>query len=91
MPFELFMLLFFAAGSLVTFLLYGADKAKARRGAWRISEKALLSAGFFTGAAGALLAMRLFHHKTRHRYFYVINIAGFLWQAGLLLYLFVLR
>ena len=37
------MIVFIAALALmsfVTFILYGADKSKAKRGAWRISEKA---------------------------------------------------
>ena len=31
------------AMNIFTFSLYGADKRKARRGAWRISEKTLLT------------------------------------------------
>ena len=82
------LLLLFAAGSLVAFLLYGIDKSRARRGAWRISERALLLTGLLVGAPGALLGMRLFRHKTRHTYFYVVNGLGLLWQLGaLLLYL----
>ena len=79
------LLALFALGNLLTFLLYGIDKQRARRGAWRISEKTLLLAGLVVGAPGALLAMRLFHHKTRHRYFYVINLAGLVWQVGLII------
>ena len=37
----------FAALSLVAFALYGADKHRARRGAWRIPEKVLLGFSFF--------------------------------------------
>ena len=80
-------LLFFAAISLLAFILYGIDKQKARRGLWRISEKTLLLTSFLGGAAGGLLAMQLFRHKTRHPYFYAVNILGLIWQIGLLLYL----
>lgn len=49
----------------VTFSAYALDKAKARMGAWRISESVLLGLALIGGAAGALLAMFIFHHKTR--------------------------
>lgn len=67
--------------NLATMLLYGADKAKAKRGTWRISEKILLGAGVCGGAPGALVAMHLFHHKTRHWYFYAVNLTVLLVQA----------
>lgn len=47
--------LYLVAANVVTFLLYGLDKARARRGAWRISERTLLTAAFAGGCAGALL------------------------------------
>ncbi len=84
------LLIYFALASLVAFLLYVIDKSKARRGAWRISEKTLLLAGFVGGAVGALLAMQLVRHKTKHFYFYLVNILGLLWQGGLLVYLLFL-
>ena len=59
--------------NLLAFALYGIDKAKAKRHAWRISEKILLGTGLLGGALGALLGMKLFHHKTRHWYFIAIN------------------
>ncbi|MBO5649075.1 MAG: DUF1294 domain-containing protein [Clostridia bacterium] len=58
--------------SLITFCLYGIDKYKAKRGAWRISEKALLLCALFFGGIGAFLGMRLFRHKTRHWYFRIL-------------------
>ncbi len=78
---------FLAVLSMFAGILYAADKHRAVRGTWRISEKALLAVGFFGGASGALLAMRLCRHKTRHLSFWIVNTLGFLWQAGLLLYL----
>ena len=55
--------------NLAAFALYGVDKARARRGAWRIRESTLLGAAARFGALGALLGMQLFRHKTRHRAF----------------------
>ena len=77
---------YLAAANVITALLYGADKAKARRGAWRIPERVLLGCGICGGARGALLGMRLFHHKTPHWYFTAINTAALLAWAALLAY-----
>lgn len=77
---------YLAAANVIMALLYGADKAKARRGAWRIPERVLLGCGICGGALGALLGMRLFHHKTRHWYFTAINTAALLAWAALLAY-----
>ena len=58
--------------SFISFCLYGIDKWKAKRGSWRISEKALLLSAFFFGGVGAFLGMRIFRHKTKHWYFAVV-------------------
>ena len=50
-------------------VLYKVDKERSKRGVWRVKESALLIIALLGGAAGALLAMNLFHHKTRHWYF----------------------
>ncbi len=62
--------------SLITFFAYGIDKLKAKKGAWRISEKTLLLLGALGGALGGLLGMKAFRHKTKHRYFWAINYAA---------------
>lgn len=87
-PLHIF-LIYAGVASLVAFVLYGIDKGKAKRGAWRISEKALLLSGFLGGAVGALLAMQLFRHKTKHFYFYVVNVLGLAWQVALAVFLFL--
>ena len=51
--------------NLLAFSFYGADKSKARRGAWRIPEKVLLGLAFAGGGTGSLLGMLVFHHKTK--------------------------
>ncbi len=55
--------------NIAAFIVYGVDKAKARRGQWRISEQTLLALAALGGACGAWLGMRAFHHKTKHRKF----------------------
>ena len=70
--------------NIAAFALFGADKRKARRGDWRISEKALFLSAVLGGSLGALIGMRLFHHKTKHWYFvigipaiFVLQIIGY--------------
>lgn len=81
---------FFALMSLITLVLYKIDKVKAEKGKWRTKEATLLGFGFFGGAAGALAGMKLFRHKTKHWYFWVVNFAGLVWQLALLGFLAVL-
>lgn len=56
---------------MITFIFYAADKAKAKKGEWRISEATLITLSFIGGSAGALTAMRILHHKTRNIKFYI--------------------
>ena len=62
--------------NLIIFLIYGIDKFKARRDAWRIPEKYLLSFAFLCGGFGAWLAGVTFHHKTRKWYFKTVWFLG---------------
>ncbi|MBO5736652.1 MAG: DUF1294 domain-containing protein [Clostridia bacterium] len=77
--------------SFLAFLIYGIDKRRAVEGKWRIPEKVLLSFSFFGGAIGGYLGMKAFRHKTKHWYFYAINILGLAWQVGLLVYIIILE
>lgn len=61
--------IYLAAVNITAFILYGADKKKAKRGQWRIPEKTLLGIAVIGGSAGAILGMFLFRHKTKHWYF----------------------
>ena len=63
------LLVWLAAVNVVTFAVYGIDKAKAKRGAWRVPERTLFLLPLLGGSLGALLGMRVFHHKTKHWYF----------------------
>lgn len=60
---------YLAVINLAMFIVYGADKRRARKGKWRVPEKTLFLLPLLGGSAGALLGMRVFHHKTRHWYF----------------------
>ena len=55
--------------NVVTFLVYGIDKWKAKQGSWRISEATLLMLAVIGGSIGALLGMKVWRHKTQHKKF----------------------
>lgn len=55
--------------NIAAFALFGLDKARAKRGAWRIPEKTLFLSAVLGGGAGALAGMYAFRHKTRHKSF----------------------
>ena len=55
--------------NLITFITYGIDKLKAKRGKSRISERVLLTMAAIGGSLGALVAMQVFRHKTQHAKF----------------------
>ncbi len=57
--------------NVVAFSVYGADKRRARKDRWRVPEKTLFLLALIGGSLGALLGMKVFHHKTKHWYFRV--------------------
>ena len=73
--------------SLILFILMGADKRKARKGAWRVPERTLFLFAFFGGAIGGLAGMYTFRHKTKHWYFVLGFWAFALAQIALVLWL----
>ena len=63
------ILIYLVAVNLLTFFLFGIDKWKAQRNKWRIQESTLMWLSVFGGSIGALLGMRVWHHKTLHKKF----------------------
>ena len=55
--------------NIVTFLVYGIDKIKAKQKIRRIREASLLVLAVLGGSIGALLGMYVWHHKTMHKKF----------------------
>lgn len=68
-------MLAYAIGSAVCFVMYGLDKRAAKREHRRTPEATLHIAELLFGWPGALVAQRVFHHKTRKRSFLVITWA----------------
>ena len=84
--------------NLITFFVFGIDKWKARRkrtheSTRRVPEKTLFLLSILGGSVGALLGMKVFHHKTLHKSFrygipailalqILIPLALLLWRRG---------
>ena len=66
---EQLILIYLAVINVVTFIMYGIDKWKAKRSKWRIREAALLGLAVLGGSIGAWLGMKVWHHKTMHKKF----------------------
>ena len=77
--------------NVLTFIVYGVDKWKARRGRWRVPEATLLGLTALGGSVGAWLAMQLFRHKTQKKKFrYGVPVILVLQLVALLLFLSML-
>jgi len=83
----LILLIVIAVMSIITLILYAADKAKAKSKQWRTPEKTLLLCGVFGGALGALLGMKICRHKTKHWYFWAVNLLSLAVHIAAIIYL----
>ena len=63
------MLIYLSLINVTGFFLMWADKKRAKKGAWRISEKTLFGCALLGGSLGTTVGMHVFHHKTKHWYF----------------------
>lgn len=86
-----YLLIYLALINLVTLIVYGADKRKAKKGKWRVPEKTLFLLAIIGGSVGALAGMYLFHHKTKHWYFKWGIPAILLLQIALAVYIIYFR
>lgn len=78
---------FYAVLTLVTFLVWGFDKHRAKMNLWRVPERTLFTLAFGGGAFGALAGMYLFHHKTRKPHFWILIALACLTHAGIIIWL----
>lgn len=61
--------LYLAIINIAAFAMFGTDKAAARKNRRRIPEKRLFLVSAAGGSLGALIGMRVWHHKTKHASF----------------------
>jgi uncharacterized membrane protein YsdA (DUF1294 family) len=67
----------------------GIDKAKAKKGAWRVPEKTLFLFPLLGGGLGSWIGMYTFHHKTKHWYFVIGIPAIFFIELGIATYILI--
>ncbi|MBQ9888857.1 MAG: DUF1294 domain-containing protein [Bacteroidales bacterium] len=75
--------------NLLTFIIFGVDKRKARKRKWRISEETLIWLSIIGGSIGALVGMSFSRHKTQKRKFILGIPAILLVQVVLFCYFFL--
>ena len=81
-----YLLIYYLVASTFAFFMYGIDKRKAIKNKYRISEKSLLTISAFGGALGSLIAMHIFHHKTKHAKFLILNPLFLCMHIGIIVY-----
>lgn len=69
MTMRLLIACYLVAINVVTFVMYGIDKWKAKHNKWRIPEATLLGLAVVGGSVGAWSGMKVWHHKTMHKKF----------------------
>lgn len=75
--------------NLLAFAAFGRDKCRARQDRRRTPERRLLLYAALGGALGALVGMRVFHHKTRKLRFRLLVPLFLLLHLGLAVLLYV--
>jgi uncharacterized membrane protein YsdA (DUF1294 family) len=72
------------------FFIMGADKKRAKKNLYRISESTLWNVAFLGGAIGATAGMKHYRHKTKHAQFkYGLPLLAVI-EAGIFVYIFKL-
>lgn len=66
---RMMLIYYLLAVNVLTFIIYGVDKWKARSGRWRVPEATLMGLAALGGSVGAWMAMQLFRHKTQKKKF----------------------
>ncbi|QGQ48839.1 DUF1294 domain-containing protein [Metabacillus sediminilitoris] len=61
-----YIIIYYLLLNIVSFLIMGIDKNRAKRGEWRIREATLWWLAVIGGAIGGYIGMRVYHHKTKH-------------------------
>jgi len=84
---ELFIY-YLLAINVVTFIIYGIDKLKAKKGLWRIPETTLLMLAMVGGSIGAWCGMMVWRHKTKHLKFKIGVPVILIIQIALLIFVY---
>ncbi len=84
-----YFIIYIVAINIITFLVMGLDKWKAKRGSWRIQESALFTFVIFGGGIGGILGMKIFHHKTKKPKFQIGFPLILILEVSFLIYFFI--
>lgn len=68
---EIYFITYLVLINLISFLVYGVDKKKAKNKQWRIPESTLIFLSLIGGGLGGLIAMVIFKHKLSKKLFYI--------------------
>ena len=68
---ENIVLIYLLSINILSFVIFGIDKWRAKNHKWRVSEAALLLLSLLGGATGALIGMVIFKHKLSKKKFYI--------------------
>lgn len=78
--------------NIISAVITAADKYKAKRGRFRISEDLLLTLAFIGGAAAEYITMKIIRHKTKHKKFMIgLPAIMILHAAAAILVLYILK
>ncbi len=80
---------YFLIINILSFLIYGIDKYKAKKSKNRISERSLLFLSLIGGCYGSIFVMNLFSHKTQKTKFITINYLLIIIYTFVLLKVFI--
>jgi uncharacterized membrane protein YsdA (DUF1294 family) len=83
-----FYLIWLALASLITFILYGFDKARSKNGGWRVPEIVLHGWALAGGFPGGWLGRSVFRHKTQKGIFSFVLAVSTVIHVALGYYLF---
>ena len=77
-----FYLLWLALASVITFILYGFDKARAKSHGWRVPEAVLHLWALAGGFVGGWVGRSVFRHKTKKGVFVFVLAVSTLIHIG---------
>lgn len=87
------LIYYLLAVNVLTFIVYGVDKWKARHGRWRVPEATLMGLAALGGSVGAWLAMQIFRHKTQKKKFrygvpalFVLQVAAVVFYLNMIIH-----
>ena len=84
-----YVIAYFVLINMVSFIMFLADKEKAKKDKWRIRESTLHIAGFLGGGLGSIAAMLLFHHKTKKPGFVIVTLIALFFNVFIYYNLYV--